>query len=326
MLHSGRNSVFASLKIADYTTVTHQISQLAQYGIESHWLREPAASRRILIVYAHPDDESFGNAGTILHYASMGVDVHYACATRGECGSVEPALLEGYDSIAALRTAELMAAADVLGLAGVHFLGYRDSGMPGSDDNQHPDALVQAPIARVAAQITALIRAIQPQVVITFNPYGGYGHPDHIACHHATLAAFDAADNATLFPEQIADGLAPWRPTRLYYSTFPTAMMRLFLTAMRLRGQDPRRVGVNQDVDFLGVLENVTPITTAVDSTPHYDRKVRAWQCHKSQGGGSVRWAVFPLWVRRRLSGSEFFTRVRPVWAPGSRRERDLFG
>ena len=299
---------------------------LAAYGIESHWFRDRNAEKRILIVYAHPDDESFGNAGTILHYGNAGVDVHYACATRGEAGTVEAALLDGYLDVAALRTAELMQAADVLGLASVQFLGYRDSGMAGSPDNKHPNALAQAPFAQVAGQIVALIRAIKPQVVITFNPYGGYGHPDHIACHHATLAAFEASGNPTLFPEQIAAGLPAWQADRLYYNTFPTAMMRMFLTAMRLRGRDPRKVGVNQDVDFVRVLENVTPITTTIDSTSFYDRKVLAWQAHKSQGGGSVRWAAVPLWIRRRMSGQEFFTRVYPPWNGASKRELDLFG
>ncbi|HEU5090775.1 MAG TPA: PIG-L family deacetylase, partial [Roseiflexaceae bacterium] len=102
---------------------------LAAYGIESHWFRDRNAEKRILIVYAHPDDESFGNAGTILHYGNAGVDVHYACATRGEAGTVDAALLDGYLDVAALRTAELMQAADVLGLASVQLLGYRDSGM-----------------------------------------------------------------------------------------------------------------------------------------------------------------------------------------------------
>src|SRR5262245_41936545 len=105
------------------------------------------------MVYAHPDDETFGHGGTIARYASAGVAVHYACATRGEVGGVAPELLEGYTDVAALRTAELECAARTLGMAAVHFLGYRDSGMAGSPDNQHPAALVQAPVERVAGQV-----------------------------------------------------------------------------------------------------------------------------------------------------------------------------
>src|SRR5262245_51942144 len=123
------------------------------YSIESLWLNPAPAPRTLLVVYAHPDDESFGNAGTLARYAAEGVAVHYACATRGECGEVAPELLDGYADIAALRSAELACAAETLGLAAVHFLGYRDSGMAGSPDNQHPDALVQAASDRLASQV-----------------------------------------------------------------------------------------------------------------------------------------------------------------------------
>ena len=98
-------------------------------------------------------------------YVGQGVAVHYACATRGECGTVAPAMLDGYADVAALRTAEQECAARALGLAAVHFLGHRDSGMTGTPDNDHPAALVQAPLERVAGQLTALIRALRPQVV-----------------------------------------------------------------------------------------------------------------------------------------------------------------
>src|SRR5689334_4880457 len=119
--------------------------QLAQYAIDSLWLSRAPARRTLLVVYAHPDDESFGNAGTIIRYSRAGVAVHYACATRGECGTVAPGLLAGYADIAELRSAELACAAQELGLAAVHYFGYRDSGMPDAADNQHPAALVQAP-------------------------------------------------------------------------------------------------------------------------------------------------------------------------------------
>ncbi len=185
---------------------------LRPYGIASHWLKPGPAARTLLVVLAHPDDESFGSGGTLARYGAEGVAVHYACATRGECGTVDPALLAAGESGAALRTGELLCAADALGLAGVHFLGHRDSGMPGTPDNRRPHALVQAPPARVTGQIVAIIRALRPQVVLTFPPYGGYGHPDHIRVHETALAAFHAAGNPAQYPEQVAAGLAPERP------------------------------------------------------------------------------------------------------------------
>lgn len=297
----------------------------AAYGIDSHWLIHGEAARRLLIVYAHPDDESFGNAGTILRYTSAGVAVHYACATRGEAGSVAPERLTGYSDTAALRTAELLCAAGVLGLAGVHFLGYRDSGMPGTPDNQHPAALVQAPRQRVVGQIVALIRALRPQVVLTFGPYGGYGHPDHIAIHHAALAAFQQAGDSAHFPEQRSAGLAAWSPARLYYPTFRVALAGPLLGLMWLAGRDPHRFGQNGDVDLVRAVAMVTPVTTSVDSAAFLEAKERAWACHASQGSGRERIGRLPVFLRRRLSAIERFTRVAPPWEGQHRQERDLF-
>jgi mycothiol S-conjugate amidase len=280
--------------------------------------------RTLLVVYAHPDDESFGNAGTLARYTAEGVAVHYACATRGECGGVAPELLDGYADIAALRSAELACAAQTLGLAAVHFLGYRDSGMAGSPDNQHPGALAQAAPDRVAGQVVALIRALRPQVVLTFGPYGGYGHPDHIAIHHATRAAFDAAGDQARYPEQLGDGLAPGAPTRLYYPTVGVRLLRTGVAVMRLLGRDPHRAGQNGDVDVRRMVDETTPATTAIDGGAYLAQKERAWRCHRSQLGGIARLLDMPGPLRRMWMREERFTRVVPAWEGGPR-ERDLF-
>lgn len=298
---------------------------LSAYGIESHWLRERAATRRLLVIYAHPDDESFGNAGTIARYSAAGAEVHYACATRGECGTVKPELLAGYADIAALRTAELLAAAEAMAMDGVHFLGYRDSGMDGAADNQHQDCLVQAPREQVAGQLVALIRALRPQVIITFPPYGGYGHPDHIAIHHATLAAWEAAADPARFPEQPAAGLQPWQPQKLYYSTFGVGLLKVALVGMRLLRKDPRKVGENNDIDMVRVAEEVTPVTATVAVGAHLAARDRAWQAHRSQLGGMGMMLRLPIWLRRLLPNNEAFTRAQPPLGPGQARERDLF-
>lgn len=296
---------------------------LSAYAVDSRWLRTDPASHTILIVYAHPDDESFANAGTILRYSSAGVAVHYACATRGECGSVDPALLAGHADIGALREQELLCAAQVLGLSGVHFLGYRDSGMAGAPENQHPAALAQAPLERVAGQVVALMRVLRPQVVITFNPYGGYGHPDHIAIHHATHAAFAAASDPTRYPEHIAAGLTPWTPNKLYYSTFGGRMIKISVAMMRLLGRDPRRYGQNGDIDLARVIAEITPLTTTIGSGAYLERKERAWACHRSQLGGMTMVRRMPAILRRLWMSTEHFTRIEPPWN-GRRRERDL--
>jgi LmbE family N-acetylglucosaminyl deacetylase len=206
--------------------------------------------RTLLAVLAHPDDESFGTGGTLALYASRGVDVHLLCATRGEVGTVAPELLAGHASIADLRQNELECAADHLGLAGVHFLGYRDSGMAGSADNHHPQALTAQPIDEVAAKIASWIRRLRPQVVITFDPIGGYHHPDHIACHIATRLAFEAAGDAARFP----DGLQPHQPEKLYFITFHRPWLRQGIRVLKLFGRDPRRWGHNCDIDLVRIM------------------------------------------------------------------------
>ncbi len=180
----------------------------------------------LLSVLAHPDDETFGTGGTLALYSQKGAAVHLVCATRGEVGDVDPALLEGYESIGELRESELRCAAATLGLAGVYFMGYRDSGMPGSPDNLHPQALVAQPVEQVAAQVCSFIRKLKPQVVITFDPIGGYHHPDHIAIHKATVLAYRwASDPILLRPGELAD-LATFstlfsdHPKRIYESGY----------------------------------------------------------------------------------------------------------
>lgn len=298
---------------------------MRSYGIDSHWLKDASAPHRLLMVYAHPDDETFGNAGTILHYRSAGVAVHLICATRGESGEVSSSFLEGYADIAARRTAELSCAAQVLGLASFHFLGYRDSGMPNAPENRHPDALIQASPRRIAGQITAIIRALRPQVIVTFGPYGGYGHPDHIAIHHAAFRAFAAANDPFSYPEQLTAGLAPWLPTKLYYQTFGTRLIALNVLALRLLGRDPHRLGENGDIDLVQAGINATPITTTIDASAHQEGIEQAWRCHHSQLDGMPPQWRLPAFIRRRIFGKEHFTRVVPSWEAGTRREDDLF-
>lgn len=113
--------------------------------------------KTLLVIFAHPDDESHGPAGTLAKYAREGVEIHYLCATRGEAGIVDSNLLQDGSSVAALRTTEVQQAAAELRLRSVNFLSYRDSGMEGAADNQHPDSLYRAPLNEVAARIARFI-------------------------------------------------------------------------------------------------------------------------------------------------------------------------
>ena len=307
-------------------TSTTPRPDFSPYEIETSWIKDAPARRTVLVVYAHPDDESFGNGGTLVRYAAEGVAVHYACATRGECGTIDPKFLVGYADAAALRTAELECAARALGLSAVHYLNYRDSGMPGTPDNSNPKAFEQAPFDHVVGQLVALIRTLQPQVILTFGPYGGYGHPDHIKANRTTEAAFQRSADPTCYPEQIAAGLSPWTPQRLYYTTFGPRFLKIVVRLIGLVGRDPRKFGTNHDVDLAEALNQITPVTTVIDARRYIVQADQARLCHRSQFGGPFALLVkIPVALRRFFTGKESFTRAIPTW-PSGPVETDLFG
>jgi N-acetyl-1-D-myo-inositol-2-amino-2-deoxy-alpha-D-glucopyranoside deacetylase/mycothiol S-conjugate amidase len=279
----------------------------------------PNPLRTLVFVGAHPDDESFGPGGALAEYALRGVRVLYACATRGEVGAADEEHMRGFNSPAEMRWAELTAAAKALGLAEVIYLGYRDSGMPGSPDNRHPEALAAAPLAEVTARVVKMLREHRPQVVLTFDPIGGYRHPDHIAIHTATLRAFHAAGDAAQFPEA---GPA-YQPQKLYYTVFPKRFLKLAVRVMPLFGQDPKRFGRNKDIDVTQLMEEF-PIHAQVPiSSKALEMKERASAQHKSQlNGGPPRGPL--QWVMRQFSGKETFMRAHPP-ANGAVNETDLF-
>lgn len=271
---------------------------------------------RVMIFFgAHPDDESFGMGGTLAKYAAAGVKVVYACATRGEVGSVDPEHLKGFATTGDMRWAELTCAAKELGLAEVIHLGYRDSGMPGSPDNQHPNALAAAPLDEVSAKVEAVMRDLKPQVVITFDPIGGYRHPDHIAIHHATVQAFNAVRAAS--PAEA--------PQKLYYGIFPRTLMKLAVKIMPLFGWDPHHFGRNKDIDIASLVEVSFPIHAVINVKGEpLAAKERASACHKSQlaSGPPVR-GLLALFFRSSQNREAFMRAYPPV--AGRIREADLF-
>lgn len=270
-------------------------------------------SKTLLAVFAHPDDESFGPGGTLAKYAAEGIAVHLICATLGEAGENDTPGLGECENLACQREQELRCAASILGLAEVHLLGYRDSGMAGSPDNQHPRSLVQADPDVLAERVASLIRRLRPQVVLTFDPFGGYGHPDHIAMHRATVAACER------LPEDE-------RPPKLYFTTFPRTTLRWTVRLMPLFGVNPEAIGKNQDINLRAVLEHELPATTRIDIGDYYEIKQRAGACHSSQlsGPGSF-WGRLPRWLVRRWQSTETFHRATPPFRRGERVERDLF-
>ncbi len=286
---------------------------------ESVPLRPFKNKRALLACFAHPDDESFGPGGGVFaRYGRENVDTHLVCATKGEVGSHDAEHMQGFSTVAEMREAELRAAARELDLSSVHFLGYRDSGMAGSADNVHPDALAAAPQAQVISQLVQLMRQLRPQVVITFDPIGGYRHPDHLAMHTATLAAFRAAGAADFEP----GGLTPFQPDKLYFTVFPKYLLRIGVALMPLFGQNPRAFGRNRDINLLSIASEQFPVHARVDIRRYGEQKAAAAACHKSQQGLPRRG---PLgWLLRRSNRTESFMRAYPPALPGLR-ESDLF-
>jgi LmbE family N-acetylglucosaminyl deacetylase len=277
--------------------------------------------KTLLVIFAHPDDESHGPGGTLAKYAAAGVAVHYLCATRGEAGTVDSRFLQNGRSVAELRTAELLRAADELKLAGVHFLGYRDSGMEGASDNQHPKSLYAAPLDDVAQRIADYIRRLRPDAIITHDQYGWYGHPDHIKCYQAVLRAYEL-----LYGIRCGEAPKVYHAPRLYVSSFSKSLLKLLVRLMPLFGRDPRRHGQNQDVDLVQIASWDVPLTTRIRVWNYLPAKDRAKAAHASQqplAQSRNRWLSALL---RRTEAVESFSRLYPPVASDELVETCLFG
>ncbi|HNW95353.1 MAG TPA: PIG-L family deacetylase [Anaerolineaceae bacterium] len=278
---------------------------------------EFSAPVKILAVLAHPDDEAFGMGGTLAHYAKKGAQVYLICATLGEAGMVDPKLLQDGQTVAGLREQELRCSAEALGLKQVILLGYRDSGMQGSPDNAHPQALAAQKLEDVVAKVVGHMRALQPDIVLTFDPFGGYGHPDHIRAHQAATQAF-----YQLRAEQPAESARPF--ARLYYHVMPPGFLRAAIFLLRLRGKDPRKSGANGDIDLVAIAAHRFPTHARVNYADSAAEQARAFACHASQGGGDRSKGLAALVERVFKPRVDRFSQAYPPPEPGFRQRRGL--
>lgn len=277
-------------------------------------------TKTLLTVLAHPDDESFGLGGTIALYSQKGYDTYYVCATRGEAGTVDDEHLKGFKDTAEMRTDELLRAAKELGLKEVFFLGYRDSGMLGSDDNKNPAAQINHSIDEVAGKVVKYIRELKPEVVLTFDPIGGYKHPDHIHIHKATVLAFEKADDASFHPE----AGAPFKPQALYFQVFPKGLLKAAVRLMPLFGKDPTKFGRNGDINIKELAEVTFPIHVRLDTRSVSEMKTRASACHASQGGMQMRRGLMGF-VTRLFGEREDYMQAYPPVPANAKKRYDLF-
>jgi len=306
-------------------------------------LQEATPSLALLAVYGHPDDESFGTGGTLALYASQGGRVALACTTRGEAGEIsDPNLAtpehlgEARDEAPSRLTSrnggrdgaserELRCACAHLGVKDLYFLGYRDSGMAGTPDNQHPRAFAQANLHEATGKIVRLVRTLRPQVLITFDPQGGYGHPDHINANRITVAAFAAAGDPAQYPEHLAEGLSPFAPSKLYFMGLPRRFFRAIAAQAKAAGMDIARFGVRnlQDLENVGMPDEL--VTTEIDVACCWQAKYQAIQCHQTQLPSDSIFRLIPLEMMARALSTEYFILAETRLPRPTGIETDLF-
>jgi LmbE family N-acetylglucosaminyl deacetylase len=253
----------------------------------------------VLACFAHPDDEGFASGGLLAMLAARGARVTLVCATNGDVGEISDPSLATPENLWQVRKQELRNAMSVTGIADIRFLDYRDSGMDGTDDNQHPNAYRNADTDDVLAALDTVFRETNPHVVLTHDPTGGYGHPDHITmCAHATAAAARASD---------PDGATPL----LYYVCFPRDTFRRWWEEMADRGITPPFAA--EAIDELGTPDD--DVTTTVDVMPWVDTKLRSLACHQTQLHDSGPFSQLPDDIVHMLMGTEYYQLVSPAGA-----------
>ncbi|HET9948850.1 MAG TPA: PIG-L family deacetylase [Longimicrobiales bacterium] len=265
-----------------------------------------AGGLRLLCITAHPDDESLGFGGTLARYAAEGVEVSLLVATRGERGRYgdgsEPH--PGPEELGRLREAELRAAAEVLGVRHVRLLGYRD----GEVDRADPDEAV--------ARIAAHVRELAPQVVLTFDPFGAYGHPDHIAVSQLAVGALVRAASDEALPGSSAP---PHRVQKLYFVAWTERVWELYHRTFKVL-----RTTVDGETRS-SVAWPAWSVTTTADAHDHWETVWAAVRCHRTQMAQYGPLTGLAPEDHRALWGPQEFYRVFSLVNGGRARERDLF-
>jgi N-acetyl-1-D-myo-inositol-2-amino-2-deoxy-alpha-D-glucopyranoside deacetylase len=272
-----------------------------------------ADGRCLMAVHAHPDDEVFSTGGILARYAADGARVVVVYCTQGEEGEIHHPDLdpeEAKERLGAIRETEAREAARILGIGEVYFLGYRDSGMRDTPSNANPDAFTNAAMEEATARLLTIMRKEQPQVLVTYDEEGGYGHPDHIMANRITVEAYDAAHGE------------PWGPDKLYYAARSREGFRLQVEGMREHGVTVPWVKDDFNFDEYGLPDS--EITAHIDVSPYMGLKQRALAVHRTQIPEDFFYLRLPSDLLGKYAGVEYFQRIRPPHRPGER-EEDLF-
>ena len=288
--------------------------------------------RRLLLVHAHPDDETIGTGATMARYAAEGATVTLVTCTLGEEGEVLVPELEHLaadrdDQLGVHRVHELAAACEALRVTDHRFLGgpgrWRDSGMMGTPANERSECFWRAPFEDAVRELVAVMRETRPQVVVTYDDNGGYGHPDHIQAHRITTASFERSGDPNYAPEL---GEA-WQPAKLYWTAVPRSVLQAGIDALREAGDETGFFGVESADDLpFGVDDDV--VTTEIDARDHLEAKVAAMRAHKTQIAVDGPFFALSNNVGQRAFGLEHYILVRGERGAGHGphgREIDLF-
>ena len=282
-----------------------------------------SAAKRLLLVHAHPDDETINNGVTMAKYAALGAQVTLVTCTRGEEGEVLVNELENLasdkdDQLGEHREIELKDAMDELGIKDFRFLGapskkWRDSGMMGTPANDRDDVFWQADLDEASNELVKIILEIKPRVLITYDEFGGYGHPDHIKAHRVAMRAAELAANQG------------WQVSKIYWNTMPRSVIQMGIEKMKEVGSDFFGAESADDLPFAKPDELVTTVVNAPEYVP---QKLEAMKAHATQI--SVDGPFFALSNNLGLSvwGDEYYTLVKGEKAApfdSNGRELDIF-
>jgi N-acetyl-1-D-myo-inositol-2-amino-2-deoxy-alpha-D-glucopyranoside deacetylase len=288
------------------------------------------SARSLLLVHAHPDDETINNGATMAKYVDEGVQVTLVTCTRGEEGEVLVSefsdLASGVnDQLGKHREGELANAMAALGVKDFRFLGapdrlWRDSGMMGTEPNNRSDVFWQAVLDDAAGYLVKIIRETKPQVLVTYDEFGGYGHPDHIQAHRVAMRAVELAGDET-FGED-----APWEISRVYWNTMPKSVIQEGIDKMKELGLDFFGAESADDLPFAKPDELVT---TLIDGTKFIDAKMAAMAAHPTQIELDGPFFALSNNLGNQVWGNEYYTLVKGEKGEqldSMGREVDLFG
>ncbi|RLU99404.1 N-acetyl-1-D-myo-inositol-2-amino-2-deoxy-alpha-D-glucopyranoside deacetylase [Streptomyces griseocarneus] len=283
--------------------------------------------RRLLLVHAHPDDESINNGATMARYAAEGAHVTLVTCTLGEEGEVIPEALahlaaDRDDALGPYRAGELAAAMRELGVTDHRLLGgagrYRDSGMMGAPQNDRPHSFWQADVDEAATSLVEVIREVRPQVVVTYDPDGGYGHPDHIQAHRVAMRAVELAGERA-FRRDLGE---PYEVAKVYWNCVPLSVVEEGFARLREQGVDKPFPGVAAPSDVPGVVDDAE-VTAAVDGTAYAEEKAAAMRAHATQIAVDGPFFALSNDLGQPLFTTEHYRLVRGE--AGAGREDDLF-